>query len=99
MRSPSTFLITGRLASTSSSARPLGSRPAWNSSFRSLARGWSSSFIDALIPYSALRSLMKMAMINASVSSPAIFTKPAAPTDGSSLRRCRKYSISNNPRE
>src|SRR5580700_8330461 len=31
MRSPSTFLITGLLARTSSNAWPVGSRPVWNS--------------------------------------------------------------------
>src|SRR5712692_6406057 len=41
MRSPWTFLITGRFASTSSSDWPLGRRPRSNSSRRSLASGWS----------------------------------------------------------
>jgi hypothetical protein len=43
--------------------------------------------------------LVKIVMISASVSSPAIFTKPAALTSGSSFRRWRKYSDSNSPRE
>src|SRR5216684_2029778 len=100
MRSPWTFLITGRFARTSSSDWPLGRRPRSNSSRRSLASGWSSSVKVALIPYSALRSRRKIAMINASVSSPAIFTKPdALVLVTSSILRCRKNSISNRPRE
>ena len=43
---------------------------------------------------------MKIVMIRASVSSPAIFTKPAALTSRpSSIRRCRKNSISKRPVE
>src|SRR2546430_1431272 len=46
MRSPSTFLITGRLASTSSSDWPRGRRPASKSRRRSFRSGGSSSRIE-----------------------------------------------------
>jgi len=95
----STFLITGRFASTSSSDCPLGRRPFRNSRRLSLASGWSSSLIATLIPYSALRSRMKIVMIQGIGFVAGHLHKPAALTFLSSIRMCRKNSISNRPLE